>query len=310
MDPFIPLRKADAPQRLVYAEIDETPDKAGEVFDYASSKPYFAAWSADLAKASDGKNLGNVRSMHSKVAAGKVTDIRFDDKAKSIGFMIHIADDAEWDKVEKGIYTGISPGGKYQRRWRDGNNFRYTVKPHEISLVDSPCIPSAGFTLIKADGGEIEVPFRAEVEKVGARNSAADRERIQQMHDTAVALGACCASDADDGACGGHGADALSKMAGELDDTKGQLRKMAGALSRAEDELAKMAGENDRLAKEVARLEALPAPGGPVLRVVGKGEDVRDYGDDAPLEKIHSMPDGQEKSLALIKLSQRAPRRG
>ena len=65
--------------------------------------------------------------------------------------------------AEQGIYTGISPGGKYQRRWRDGKNCRYTAKPHEISLVDVPCIPSASFTLIKADGAEIEVPFQADI---------------------------------------------------------------------------------------------------------------------------------------------------
>lgn len=49
---FIPLRKADAAQRLIcgYATA-ELPDKAGEICDYASTKPFYEQWSADCAKA-------------------------------------------------------------------------------------------------------------------------------------------------------------------------------------------------------------------------------------------------------------------
>ncbi len=110
MTPFIPLRKADAAQRLVFGRIDETPDRSGEVFDYASSKPEFQAWSEGVQKASDGKSYGNVRAMHGKVAAGKLVGLTFDDAAKSIELCAHIVDDGEWKKVEQGIYTGFSPG--------------------------------------------------------------------------------------------------------------------------------------------------------------------------------------------------------
>ncbi|MGH6799296.1 MAG: hypothetical protein ACREDI_13045, partial [Roseiarcus sp.] len=65
---FIPLRKVDAAQRLIYARIDETPDRVGDVFDYATSKPEFAKWSAEMATASDGKSLGNLRAMHQRGA--------------------------------------------------------------------------------------------------------------------------------------------------------------------------------------------------------------------------------------------------
>jgi hypothetical protein len=54
---FIPLTKADAAQRLVYGRFDETPDRAGEVFDYATSKPLIEAWSSDIAKASGRQEL-------------------------------------------------------------------------------------------------------------------------------------------------------------------------------------------------------------------------------------------------------------
>ncbi|HLN24653.1 MAG TPA: hypothetical protein VK558_11780 [Patescibacteria group bacterium] len=160
MSLFIPLRKVDASQRLVYGQIDETPDRSGEVFDYASSKPHFEQWSADIRKASDGKSLGNVRAMHGKVAAGKLEDIAFDDITKRIQLCARIVDDGEWKKVEQGVYTGFSPGGRYLRKWDDGGLTRYTAEPSEISIVDMPCIPSASFTMVKADGAEEQVAFR------------------------------------------------------------------------------------------------------------------------------------------------------
>jgi hypothetical protein len=156
----IPLLKADASQRLVYGRIDETPDRAGEVFDYVSSKPHFEKWSAETQAASDGKSLGNVRGMHSKVAAGKLVSLDFDDAGKAINICAKVVDDAEWQKVEEGVYTGFSPGGSYGPKWRDGEHRRYTAIPSEMSLVDRPCIPSATFTMFKADGGTEERPFR------------------------------------------------------------------------------------------------------------------------------------------------------
>ena len=162
MSLFIPLRKVDAAQRLVYGQIDETPDRAGEVFDYKSSKKHFVAWSKTIQKATGGKSFGNVRAMHGSVAAGKLEGISFDNKNRSIQLTARIIDDGEWEKVEQGVYTGFSPGGRYIKRWRDGNLTRYTAEPSEISIVDLPCIPSASFTMVKADGAEVEVPFSAD----------------------------------------------------------------------------------------------------------------------------------------------------
>src|SRR5947209_15023862 len=123
---FVPLAKADATQRLVYGHFDETPDRAGEVCDYPSARPAFQSWSAELEKASDGRSLGNIRGQHSNVAAGKLVELNFDDAARRIGFVARIVDDNEWRKVEEGVYTGFSPGGRYARRWRDGDHVRYT----------------------------------------------------------------------------------------------------------------------------------------------------------------------------------------
>ena len=157
---FLPLRKVDAAQRLIYARLDETPDRAGHVLDYASSKPEFEKWSEDMRKASGGKSLGNIRAMHQLKAAGKVEEIGYDDQAKAIEICAKIVDDDEWKKVEEGVYTGISPGGRFLKRWNDGRYMRYTAGPNEISLADIPTIPSATFTMIKADGATEERPFR------------------------------------------------------------------------------------------------------------------------------------------------------
>jgi hypothetical protein len=48
LDLFLPLAKVDLDRRLVTGVATaETPDRAGEIFDYASSKPYFEQWSKD-----------------------------------------------------------------------------------------------------------------------------------------------------------------------------------------------------------------------------------------------------------------------
>ena len=82
---FLPIGKVDAAKRIVYGTLTaEIPDKAGEIFDYASGKPAVQAWSDEIKAASNGKSLGNVRAMHSKIAAGKFTDIVYDDANKRI----------------------------------------------------------------------------------------------------------------------------------------------------------------------------------------------------------------------------------
>ena len=100
----------------------EAPDRAGEICDYDSTKPYFEAWSTGAREASGGKSLGAVRAMHARVAAGKLTDIAFDDEGKRILVSAKIVDDDEWEKVVEGVYTGFSQGGRYVKRWDDPEN--------------------------------------------------------------------------------------------------------------------------------------------------------------------------------------------
>jgi hypothetical protein len=85
MNIFVPITKIDAAQRLVYGVVTaERPDISGEVCDYASTKPLYQKWSRNFASVTDGKSLGNLRAMHSNVAAGKLVEIAFNDEHKRI----------------------------------------------------------------------------------------------------------------------------------------------------------------------------------------------------------------------------------
>ncbi len=158
---FMPITKVDAAQRLVYGlATAEMEDRAGEICDYASTKPLYEKWSEEIAKSTGGKSLGNLRAMHGPVAAGKVTQINFNDADKQIEICAKVVDDAEWAKVAEGVYTGFSQGGAYAKRWTDAAGLtRYTAAPSEISLVDLPCLPQAHFEMIKADGTRELRPF-------------------------------------------------------------------------------------------------------------------------------------------------------
>ncbi len=155
---FFPITKVDAVRREVWGRgAQEVPDASGEILDWATSKPFIRAWSEDAFKRSGGKSKGNIRAMHQPIAAGRLLDLQLVDAEKAVDLGSEIVDDQEWRKVEKGVYTGYSIGGKYVKRWIDPLNpslMRYTARPTEFSLVDVPAIPTATFTLVKADGTE------------------------------------------------------------------------------------------------------------------------------------------------------------
>lgn len=153
---FIPLVKIDVAKRLVYGVATaELPDQSGEVCDYSTTVPYYKEWSERFEKATDGKSLGNLRSMHTNIAAGKLVSIEFNDAEKQIEIVGKVVDDDEWNKVQEGVYTGFSQGGRYVKTWEDPDNkklTRYTAAPAEVSLVDNPCLLHSTFTAVKADG--------------------------------------------------------------------------------------------------------------------------------------------------------------
>ncbi len=294
---FVPITKIDAAQRLVYGVVTaEKPDVMGEVCDYASTKPFYQKWSQTFASATDGKSLGNLRAMHGSVAAGKLIEIAFNDEAKQVEICGKVVDDAEWQKVEEGVYTGFSQGGRYLKRWPDPDEpalMRYTAEPLEVSLVDHPCLPEATFAVIKADGSmelrkfESGAPSDTKsltqaLAKIGARHSKADKERIKKIHDLVAELDPdCCAGT---GIPGAHVEPnpQFSPQAGERgdeatgDDETGKLAKILErsvdrSLSKA---MAGMTARMDDFAARLKKVEDQPLPLGTTsVRVAEKTED-------------------------------------
>jgi len=172
MQIFARITKVDEATGKVYGRaVQEVVDRSGEIFDYETSKPNFAKWSEAAAQATDGKSVGNLRAMHGKVAAGKLTEITFQDAEKAIDIVAEVVDPVEREKCLKGVYTGFSIGGRYAKKWEDGVEkgvSRYTAEPTEISLVDLPCVPTAQFTVVKADGGEELRKFETSVDDAEA----------------------------------------------------------------------------------------------------------------------------------------------
>lgn len=184
---FARLTKVNESDRTVEGIIaSEAVDRSGEVFDYERSVPHFKSWSEGIAKATEGKNLGNVRVMHGKAVAGITKALNFDDAAKQITVKAEIVDDNEWNKVKKGCYTGFSIGGRYGDKWDDPvakGVQRYEAIPNEYSLVDLPCNPEAQFTVIKTDGSEELRKFEATTDSFEAMQKWAESldEEAQAM---------------------------------------------------------------------------------------------------------------------------------
>jgi hypothetical protein len=174
---------------------DETPDKVGEICDYASSVPHYKVWSGEFHKATNGASMGNVREMHQMKAVGKFKDITYDDANKAITGVAEIVDPLAWEKCEKGVYTGFSHGGAYVGNpKREGQFKRYTAKPTEVSLVDNPCNPSAHFTYVKADGSTELRKFVGSEQEAETQITPPDQ---QELTGSQAAIGAASAVEHD-----------------------------------------------------------------------------------------------------------------
>lgn len=99
-----------------------------------------------------------------------------------------------------------------------------------------------------------------QLEKIGARNSRADRARIQRIHDQAVELGAHCAGGTETRDQGDAG---LTKRVVERTD----------ALEKIAAQLAPLAGAVDELKKRLAVVEATPLPPRAVLGAVALSKE-------------------------------------
>jgi hypothetical protein len=110
--------------------------------------------------------------MHQLSAVGVGKSIDFDDSAKTIKMAFKVVDDQAWKKVQEGVYTGFSQGGKYVKTWKEGSYVKFTADPTEVSLVDSPCLPVATFEYLKADGSSELRKFSPPPEKLKAIEKA------------------------------------------------------------------------------------------------------------------------------------------
>ena len=296
LDLFLPLMKVDLDRRLVTGVATaETPDRSGEICDYASSKPYFEKWSNEALEASGGKSLGAVRAIHGRIAAGKLTGIEFDDETKRVVVSAKIVDDDEWRKVTEGVYTGFSQGGRYVRRWPDPDSglVRYTAEPHEISLVDLPCLPGATFEVVK-DG---VIDKRAFARAPGFAEAGADapqqdfvaQERAAPPKETSAAF---------------------YKAAAELAEAALKLEKAEQDNARLRKALDDISPALAELAKRVAALEAQPLPAKAALRTIAKSADgvAETLSADEAIRRLAALP-AEARALALTKLSLANPLR-
>jgi HK97 family phage prohead protease len=280
---FVPIAKLDDEQRLVYGyATTEALDAHGEVVKreaIEAALPHYM-------------RFANIREMHQLSAVGVAKEAEFDEKG--LYLKAKVVDDEAWAKVREGVYKGFSIGGRVTRRDAADRKLITGVELNEISLVDRPANPEAIIDAFKV--------WSDSALKIGARNSQADLERIQRMHDTAVELGASCdgaasgtddkpdADDAEGGAEEGDDMTAILKTQGR----HAILAKVAGIAERM-SALAKTVEEQGRL---LQRLAAEPAPPKYLAaRAVEKADDGRvGAADDAPktaldaIKKAHRNP--------------------
>lgn len=282
---FIPITKVDIAQRLVYGTIsEEIADKTGEILDYESSKPAFLEWSQQFHEASGGKSFGNVRAMHGNVAAGKLTDIAFDDENRRIEGVAKVVDDDAWNKVLEGVYTGFSIGGGYVRRWPDPHQpglMRYTPTLSEVSLVDNPAVPTATFSVVKIDGTTELRRFMHKAEEESDSGEQALRSGLVWLSDRQP-----------DEKVQQHIDALLAYLDGETEDTE---KNMGNGRHKMIEQLSK-------LTERVKHLEAMPQLPRGALKSVSKSDDYESAGIDL------SLTGGSDRAHELIKIALSNPR--
>lgn len=140
-----------------------------EVMDVPASWPAIAAWSDGQRLASGGKSHGNVRPMHNpRQASGILLEPpRLQDYSPGVPGIyvkVGVVDDGDWRKCRSGTYTGLSWNGYgadigTDKRW-PGSRVYVMKSVVELTLCDRPCVGSALFTVVKADGTEEQIERR------------------------------------------------------------------------------------------------------------------------------------------------------
>jgi len=252
---FVPLEKYDEEKRLAigYASTPAL-DSQGEIVKREAVEAALPSY----------MRFANIREMHQPSAVGVAQEADLD--ARGLRIAAKVVDDDAWEKVKQGVYKGFSIGGRVTAR--DPNDHRVItgLELTEISLVDRPANPEAIIDVYKAD-----------LAKEGRRNSAADLERIQRVHDASVELGAHCpnlpaaaddpAKFVQDGDLAKHAslAERLDALAREVAAQRTLLLKLAAepaspkyqsaarAVDKTEDGIAKRADDEPATALDAIR---------------------------------------------------------
>ena len=159
-------------------KIEEQPDGTLKVYGVASTGARDDAGEVVLPAAMkaalpDYARYPALREMHQASAAGRTLEATVDEDGAT-RIVAHVVDPVAIAKVKSRTYSGFSIGGRVIARDPSDATVITKIKLSEISLVDRPANPEAVFEMFKT----------------GARNSKADLERIQGIHDQAVSLGA------------------------------------------------------------------------------------------------------------------------
>lgn len=286
---FIPITKVDVAKRMVYGTLsEEVADKTGEILDYNSAKPAFEEWSRQFHEASGGKSLGNVRAMHGNIAAGKLTDISFDDHNKRIEGVAKVVDDDAWNKVLEGVYTGFSIGGGYAKRWPDPENpalMRYTPTLSEVSLVDNPAVPTATFSVIKIDGS---TELRRFSHGLAKENGSEEENSESQLID---GLNWLLTQNTDEDIA--QHITALLDYLNMEDENAEKNMKVEAKLYKG------LQGQIHQLVKRLEQLERHPSASRAVLKAVDKSQDYKFMGENLVLDKLPA----QERAKEMIKIA-------
>ena len=257
---YIPITKVDAEQREIWGTgAYEGKDTVGEIMDYESSVPHFKTWSAAIEKRSGGKSKGNVREMHALSAVGKIIEMAFNDAVKTIDVGVKVVDDAAWAKVQEGVYTGFSIGGRYVRRWQDGDLIRYEAAPNELSLVDAPAMPDAVIRIVKLDADP--QPTAADIAAFSdalQKFMDAQSVQIQKQSDERTEDSAEDAPDLRKAI-----ADELEKI--DLVDSDA-LAKLSASI---DNQIKALASDIAAVVAELGAVRKMAESGGPVLREMG-----------------------------------------
>jgi phage head maturation protease len=258
---FAPITKIDEAQHMVFGYAStEALDSQGEIVRREALE----------AALPDYMRFANIREMHQPSAVGVATEAELDDRGLFLA--AHIVDPVAWEKVTAGVYKGFSIGGRVVERDQAQKHVITGVKLSEISLVDRPANPEAVFTMFKADIMKADLASKA-----GARNSAADLQLLQEIHDRAVSLGASCPG-CDPDASGGADTAITDK--------------------RHRVELAAVIAERDALKKA---LNAVPALRKAAVRAVPIDKSADRLGGFAAAEPVSSDP------MELMKRALRRP---